>query len=163
MTYEDEIIFEQYFPYRNLSKEERNFLINLILNCKDVNDSEIIINDKCEHMYDLNYLNLVKDNNVIRYEAIVSNSSENRLLNGFIKKHNNKYIVVTNVYRCSDVIDEDDKEYKIIDEFVYKNDKIYRRSRYQDGRYFESEVDLFTDDEIEEFIQNKTDKFKLKR
>lgn len=163
MTHEDEIILEQYFPYKNMTIEERNFFINLFINSKDVSDSEVRINKNSDKSYKVNYLGLNKEKNIIRFEAIVSNSSENRMISGFFKGFGNKMTLVSSVYRCSDVLDDDDKDYKIIEDFVFEDDKVFRKSRYLDGRYYESKVDLYSDDEMEEYIQNITDEYKLKR
>lgn len=163
MTHFDEIIFEQYFQYQNLTIDERNFLINLFLNSKDISDSEIRVNDNCPVKYDIDFLSLRKDGNIIKYEAIVSNKSETRMLHGFFRKHCNRYILYSEVYRCCDFIDDESKEYIVVDDFVFKNDNVYRRSNYCNGRYFEAEIELLNDIDLEEYIQSKTDEFKLKR
>lgn len=163
MNHNDEIIFEQYFPYRNLTIDERNFIINLIINSKEVDDSEISINNKYSSRYGLDYLSLIKDKIGVRFEGIISNENETRMINGYLTKLFNKYTIYMNVYRCSDVLEDEDKEYSVIDEYVFKNSRVVRKTRYTDGKYFEADVDLFNEDEMEEYIQNKTDQYKLKR
>ena len=87
------------------------------------------------------------------------------MINGTILKLANKLAIFFNVYRCSDVVEEDDKEYSVSEQFDFKSDKVIRKTRYLDGRYFEAEVetDLFDETEVEEFIQNKTEQLKLQR
>ena len=44
------ILDEQYFPYYNMTLEERNFYLKLLRNCKDICSTEQKVNnqDKCE-------------------------------------------------------------------------------------------------------------------
>ena len=165
MTVNDEIIFEQYFPSINLTTKERNFIINVLLNSKEIEDSAVSINDKSDCSYYLNFLRLNRDGNRVVFDGIITNASENRMINGTILKIANKLAIFFNVYRCSDVVEEDDKEYSFSVQFDFKSDKVIRKTRYLDGRYFEAEVetDLFDETEVEEFIQNKTEQLKLQR
>ena len=45
-----EILDEQRFPCENMSKEERNYYLNILRNCKDICDSDNKVNGigKCE-------------------------------------------------------------------------------------------------------------------
>ena len=165
MTYEDEILLEQHFGYRNMDKSERNFYINLIMHTKDVSDSEIYITNNDLSSYDLLFLNLSKENGAVRFDGAVSNEYSNKLIYGIIIKKGNKYFVNTNVYICNDIVyDEDErKEYTVSDEFAFKNDRIIRRSRYQDSLYYEAEVEFLSDEEMENYLQDKCDEMKLKK
>lgn len=165
MTNNDEIIFEQYFPSFNMSIEERNFFINLLLNSKELEDSAVSINDNAACSYYLTFLKLAKDGNNVIFDGIITNDSENRMISGTILKLASKLAIYMNVYRCSDVVEEEDKEYSVSEQFVFKPNKVLRRTYYPDERYFESEVetDLFDPTEVEEFIQNKTNQLKLQR
>ena len=168
MTHEDEIIFEQRFPYINLKTEERNYIINLLKHTKDVSDSEIEINENCEHQFDLFSLRLKKAEGRVEFEAIVCNSSENRILNGIINRKLNKYNVIYSVYRCSDAISDEEKEYIVREEFIVRNNTVKRTCEYintglVDQVIFEDEIELFTEEETENYIQDKTNKLKLAR
>ena len=159
----DEILLEEYFPYSNMNINERSFYINLLLNTKDICDSEVSINSKSSCEYDLLYLNLKKNQNqFVSFDGVIANDSENRMINGQIVRSGNKFIVVTNVYRCNDCINEENKEYTVIDEFVSKSDRIIRKTRYDNG-YYEAEIDLYTEMELEEYLQRKLEQIKLKR
>lgn len=163
MNYKDEIFFEQYFPYKNMNREDRNFYINLILHTKDVSNSEVLLNDNAPSKYDLYFLNLAR----VSYEKVVfeggiSNSSEIRMIDGEIIKVGNKFFINTFVYRFSDSLCEGSKEYYVKDEFVFKNDRVYRRSKYHEN-YFEDEIELFGEMELEEYLENKCNELKLKK
>ncbi len=163
MTYYDEILLEQNFPYRNMEKEDRNFYINLLLHTKDVCDSDIYINKNGLSNYDLLFLNLVKTNGIVRFDGATYNEYESRLISGYIIRKGNKYFIETNVYRCNDVIDDDDKEYSAYDEFIFKDSRIIRKSRYDSSTYSEAEIELLCDDELESYLQGKADELKLKK
>ena len=45
MTYEDQILTEQNFPYKNLKYDERSFYLNLILNSKELCDRVIWLHE----------------------------------------------------------------------------------------------------------------------
>ena len=164
MTYEDEILLEQHFSYKNMSIEERNFFINLIMHSKDVCDSEIFLTNHDTSSYDLLYLNFSNENGVVRFDGATCNEHTNKLIYGTIDRIGNKYSVKTNVYVCNDFIyDDDRKEYTVNDVFVFKNDKIIRRSCYQDGVIYEAEVEFLNDNEMEDYLQDKCNEMKLKR
>jgi len=159
----ESILLEQYFPYNHMNINERSFYINLLLNTKDISDSEVCINNKSSCKYDFVFLNLSKiQDKYIKFDGVISNDSENRMINGEIFKYSNKYIVRTNVYRCNDFISEDNKEYSVLDEFVMKDERVFRKTRYDHG-YFESEIELMSEMEVEEYLQDKIQQIKLKR
>lgn len=163
MNYKDEIFFEQYFPYQNMNRDDRNFYINLILHTKDVSESEILLNDNSSSKYDLLFLNLSRESyDRVRFDGGISNENENRMIYGDIIKAGNKYFVKTFVYRFNDSLLDDNKEYYVTDEFVFKNDRVYRRSKYI-KEYYESEIDLFGEMELEEYLENKCNELKLKK
>ena len=162
MDNEDEILIEQYFPYRNMTIDERNLCINLLLNTKDICDSEISINEHSSSIYDILFMNLSKtEEGAIRFDGATYNDDENMLISWFFVRSNNKYYVRTDVFRFNDVLQEEDKEYSITDEFIFKNGKVYRRSRYTDScEFFESEVRLLNGLELDEYLESKVRKFR---
>ena len=162
MNYKDEILFEQYFSYKGMTRDQRNFYINLLLHTKEIESSEVYLNNNSSSKYDLQFLNLSEEDYVIKFDGAISNESENRMIFGDIINMGNKLFVRMNIYRCNDLIYGDNKEYSVIDEFVFKNERIIRKSRYDSG-YFEAEVDLFTEMETEEYLENKCNEIKLKR
>ena len=171
MNYKDEIIFEQYFTYRNMNKDMRDFYINLLLHSKDISESEVLLNTHSESKYDLLFLHLIREKiNEVRFDGAVANNSENRMVYGNIIKINNKYFVKTNVYRFCDSLSDDNKEYSIIDEFIFKEDRVIRRSRYDrtlsvseyDSDYYEDEIELFDDLQLSDYLVDKCNQLKLK-
>ena len=164
MTDADEILLEQNFSYKNMSMEERNFYINMMMNTKDVCDSEIFITNHDLPYYDLFILNLNKEEDIVSFDGVVNNEYTTKLINGTIEKRNNKYLVKTNVYIYNDyVFEPDKKEYGVYDEFIFKDNKILRRSRYEDDTFYESEVFFMNEDEMDDYLQNKCDEMKLRR
>ena len=162
MNYEDEILLEQYFTSKKLNRDQRNFCINILLHTKDVSSSEVLLNSKSSCKYDLLFLNLSKEEGYVKFDGAVDNNDENRMIYGQIVTRGNKVFVQTNIYRCSDIVLDENKEYVVIDEFVFKDDRVIRKSRY-DNSYCEDEVELYTEMQIEEYLEDKCNQIRLKR
>ena len=64
----DAILDEHKFPCENMSKEERNYYLNILRNCKDICDSNYKVNGigKC----DILQMRLVKYGNSILVEGL---------------------------------------------------------------------------------------------
>lgn len=157
LDYTDEVVLEQYFQYHNMSVEERNLYINLIRHCKDIMDSEKLLPGKTKVQYDLVVLILKKTSDgVVTFNGAVTNDDENRWIDGAILNKGNKYAIATSVYRLSDRLDEDEKEYTVSDQFRFKDGKIQRRSMYSDSKaYYEAEFDGFDPQELENYFRSK--------
>ena len=162
MNYKDEKIFEQYFSHKNMNRKARNFYINLLLHTKDISDSEVLLNSNATGKYDFAFLNLTRDEeDVIKFNGGIYNTFENRSIEGYIVTLGNKCFVETHIYRFNDTLSDDNREYSVRDEFVFKDYRVFRKSTYNTG-YFEGEVLLFEEMELEEYLENKCDEIKLK-
>ena len=141
-----EILDEQRFPCENMSKEERNYYLNILKNCKDICDSDNKVNGigKCEILE----TKLVKKEEFITFNGIITISSENRSVSGFIFVKEDSIIVDMQVTRYFDV---GHKSYSTLDEFKLDNNKLIRRSQYN-----------YNMDSIIEEIENEEMKGKLK-
>jgi hypothetical protein len=155
MTNSEEILIEQYFPYMNMEKEQRDFYINLLLNSKEVTDSEFNLNSYSSPQYDLVFISLKNDGKLIRFDGAISNGEENKLIEGAIIRRGNKYFVFSNLFRLFELVHDDKKEYDVIDEFRFKDGGVLRKTTYSDKRYFESTVTLKSSDELEEYYRKK--------
>ena len=163
MSNTDEILMEQYFRYINMNRNKRNFFLNLIMITKDICDSDVMTNSHDISSYDILFLNFINNNGVIVFDGGATNGYTNKLIHGSIVQRANKFCVSTNVYICNDfILDYDKKEYHVTDEFVFKDNKVVRRSRYDDGVYSESEVSLLSNEEMENYLQTKCNEMKLK-
>ena len=58
MTNEEEVILEQYFRSQNLDKQNRDFYLNLILNSKELTESEFNYTSTSPSKYDLVFISL---------------------------------------------------------------------------------------------------------
>ncbi len=154
MTSEEEVLLEQFFSYRNMDKTSRNFYINLILNLKELTDSEF--NQKnSPSTYDLVYLNLNNEGRTIRFEGASSNGIENRSINGYILKEKNGYIIYSDIYRFIDSESDEDKMFHVTDEFIFKDNEVLRKSSYKNGKEFASHIKLRSDEEMESYFKSK--------
>ena len=161
MDYYNQILSEEFFPYMDMTIEERNFYLNLLLHTKEISDSQNNVSNNSNTSYDIEYLNLVyilgkknKENSLIKFEGTITNKDENRIIRGRIFKNKNTFTVKTYFYRTSGYIEEDDSDYLVIDEFNISKDKTTRISMYED-KTFEEEVTLSTESEIEDYIISK--------
>ena len=142
----DKILDEQKFPCENMSKDERNYYLNILRNCKDICDSDNKVNSigKCE----LLQTKLVKKEDFITFNGTMTICSESRSMSGFIFIKEDSIIVDMQVTRY---FDEGHKSYSTLDEFKLDNSKLIRRSQYN-----------YNMDSIIEEIENEEMKGKLK-
>ena len=127
MKKEDKMIIdEKYFPYENMSLDERNYYLDIIRNCQDICDTIHKVNGKSK--CNLVMMRLKKDNDLIYMNGAVQIDEENRCIDGYICiKDNNVCSKMSVVRLCTkDKI----KEYEVTDEFYIENGKLMRRSRY---------------------------------
>lgn len=158
MTSEEEVLLEQYYSYKNMDIKTRDFCINLILNSKELTDSEYNYSLSSSSKYDLVFITLSNENGLIKFDGAISNGIENKIIYGSIAKKRNKYYVDNNVYRMFELVIPGDRDYRVTDEFKIKDGVVVRKSLYDDGRYFETNIELNSDEEMELFYRNKIGK-----
>ena len=138
---------DKFFPYVNMTAEERNYYLNIIKNCKDICNSENKIDNqsKCE----LVELKLVKENRIIVFNGSVAIGKENRSIRGEIYLKKNQIIVDMHVTRL--LANDEKKVYTVLDEFKLENDILKRRSMYNyDMKNIYNEI---KDEELKERIR----------
>ena len=142
----DAILDEQKFPCENMSIDERNYYLNILRNCKDICNSDNKVNGigKCKILE----TRLVKKEEFIAFNGIMSIYSENRSMSGFIFTKADSIIVDMQVTRY---FNEGHKSYSTLDEFKLQDNKLIRRSQYN-----------YNMDSIIEEIENEEMKGKLK-
>ena len=142
----DNVLDEQKFPCEKMSKEERNYYLNILRNCKDICNSDNKVNDtnKCEILE----CKLIKKEDFVTFNGSISISSENRSISGFIFVKEDSVIVDMQVTRY---FNEAHKSYSTLDEFKLKNNKLIRRSQYN-----------YNMDSVIDEIENEEMKGKLK-
>ena len=156
MTHYEEIILEQYFRSQNLDKEGRDFYLNLFLNSKELTDSIFNFTKSSPSQYDLVFLSLNNEGSIVKFDGSVTNGEENKLIYGFITRRGNKYIIHADFYRLHELIFGHDKEYSMVESFTFgDDDKVTRRTTYGDKRHFKSEIQLKTDEDMEEYYKGK--------
>lgn len=129
----NEILKEQYFPHLFLSVEERDYILNLIINCKDIFDSETGLSRKGT----LVQLSMKKENDLIKYNGLLAYETENRCISGYALERKNKIYLNNHIERLC--VNDINKEYDTCDIFIKSeegyniestysfNNKIYRR------------------------------------
>lgn len=121
------ILDEQYFPYYNMTLEERNFYLKLLRNCKDICSTEQKVNnqDKCEIVE----MSLRKnDENDIYAQGSLIINGEVRCIDADIFKDDKKIFVDMHVTRLCN--ESSKKEYRVLDIFEIQSNKLKRTSEY---------------------------------
>ena len=121
------ILDEQYFPYYNMTLEERNFYLKLLRNCKDICSTEQKVNnqDKCEIVE----MSLRKnDENYICARGSLIINGEVRCIDADIFKDDKKIFVDMHVTRLCN--ESSKKEYRVLDIFEIQSNKLKRTSEY---------------------------------
>lgn len=122
-------IFEQNFPCRGMSREERQTCLNIIRNCKEISDTDYKIDgqNKCE----LLQMSFEKKNGEIAINGTISigdKVKEARCIDGSIYIDTSTILVDMHVVRvCSDTLFN---EYFVVDEFKMINGQLVRESYY---------------------------------
>ena len=153
MNSENEQLINQTYSYENMEEIDRNFYLNLILQSKDVSDSDINTNDYC-NKYDILWIKMCRDKSTVRFDGVIFNKSERKMINGTINNRGNTYYLVTNVYRCSDYVFGEDKEYVTYDNFRFEDDRVVRMSRYENTLFTEKEIEYNDPVEIDNYLEN---------
>ena len=126
----EEMFKEQRFPYLNMSIEERDFCIEILKNCKDISDSDNKVDGTAN--CDLVQMKFSKeDDGSIHANGVVSignNKPENRCIDADIFISNSSIIVDMLVTRL--MVEDKNKEYRVLDEFKYENNVLRRKSLY---------------------------------
>ncbi len=144
----DELVYESYFRYQNLSKEEGDFYLDVLRRCKEVSASEYGPNGN----YDIVEMLIAKDEQGIIFNGTMSNGSENRFIHGCIGNRLVKTYVDLNVERLCDV---PEREFNVLEVFNFKHGEVKRDTYYRDGRYFEATFKPFSKEEMEAYKLSK--------
>ena len=122
----DVLLDEQKFPCIGMTKDERNYCLNIIRNCRDLCDTENKVDgiNKCEIVE----MHFRKDNNVIRFSGSLSIGNEFRTIEGYLYIEKDRILVDYKINRLC--IETDKKEYTVLDEFKIENGVLKRRSQY---------------------------------
>ena len=157
MTENEEIQLEQLFSYKNMNKNERDFYINLILNSKELTESEYNYNKNSSPIYDLVFLALENKGNYAVFYGAVSNGEENKVIEGSIVKKGKRFFVINNFYRLFELINEEEdvKEYNVVDEFAFNSKRLKRKTMYGDKKLYETDISLKTKEELEDYYKSK--------
>lgn len=155
MTSDEEVLVEQYFKCKNMDETSRNFFINLILNSKELTDSEFNISVNSNSSYDLVYLTLKNERDYISFSGAISNKEENKVISGAILIEGNNYCIYTDVHRFVETLSDRDKDYHVTDEFIFDGSSVLRKSTYNNQKYYETNITLKTDEEMESYYKNK--------
>lgn len=142
------ILDEQYFPYYNMTLEERNFYLKLLRNCKDICSTEQKVNnqDKCEIVE----MSLRKnDENDIYAQGSLIINGEVRCIDADIFKDDKKIFVDMHVTRLCN--ESSKKEYRVLDIFEIQSNKLKRTSEYNYD--MKKNTNELSDEEIKERLK----------
>ena len=113
MDIKDELAYELYFRYQNLSKEEGDFYLDVLRRCKEVSDSEYGNGGA----FDIVEMLIAQDEQGVIFNGSMSNGTENRFIHGSIANKLVKTYVDLNVERLCDV---PEREFNVLEVFNFK-------------------------------------------
>ena len=129
-TRKQETLKEIFFNAINMTKEERDFCLEILESCKDIADSDYKIGNvgKCEIVE----MHFKKENDIIHANGILVignkiNQEYRRLgANIYITKDN----IIVDMLITRLMYEGENKEYRVFDEFILEDNKLKRRSFY---------------------------------
>lgn len=125
------LLDEKKFPYLNMSLEERNYYLNMIKCCKDIYNSNHKIGNSST--CDIIEMHLKKENDIVYFNGSLSigddKDTEYRCISGEIwSEKTNTVVVEMSVIRLK--VKQGPEKYRVVDEFVLEDDKLFRKSYY---------------------------------
>ena len=124
---EKNILKERYVNYSNMDKREGDYYLEILNNCKDICDSEQVINgqNKCKIV---TATIIKKDAQWLTFNCALTLGDEARTIYGDIYTKKNSVIVDMHVER---ILAHDERSiYTVLDRFEIKDDKVTRKSYY---------------------------------
>lgn len=152
MTHNELLSFEQYFKYKFLTVDEGDYFLDILRHTKDITDSDIVISNDSDNIFDIVFMTLSKEvNGKVSFNGAISNGNENKYIDGLIEKKNNKVYVISDVYRLHENVNDEDKRYSVVDYFSFTSNKVNRRSEYVGGNKSSITLKIFDHDSLEEY------------
>ena len=74
LDYEDEILLEQYITYNYMNSDTRDLCMNLILHMKEINDSDVSLNENANREYRINTMRFGKYGMGIKFNGIITSN-----------------------------------------------------------------------------------------
>ena len=132
------IIEEQYFPYENMTRYERDMCLDYLYKVKDIYDSELT---KIKNFKIVSCIFNKIENNIYSFSLFSSNGIENRSITGDISIKKNKIVIKCKVDRLC--VGDNNKSYHTIDMFEKVKDDVYHQtSIYSFGGKYERDIKL---------------------
>lgn len=133
--FEQELLLEKYLRSQGMSKYVRDFYMTLLLNTKDVLDSDHAIGNRNFEIFDMTLI--ATDDSVI-FSGLSTNGTENRTMDGEIRQINNGFYVATTVQSFGvQKSDEDEELYNVYDMFYILPNETIRKSHYSIDPFFD--------------------------
>ncbi len=128
----EEVIYDnEQFPNLNMTVDEKNFYLNeIVRKCKDICDTENKVANKSK--CDILRMWFKKENDIIYIDGYLTigddKTHENRYVTGSIYRTEDEIVSSMDITRLC--VDDDNKEYTVIDKFKPINGKLSRESEY---------------------------------
>ena len=143
MNIEDKIFFEQRFKGIGISEEELLLYLNCLRHSREISNSSDILMCRFDKKIEINF-SLGYDDN-----------GSSKTIGGFISKDDNSVL-----FDCEKYDYDTNKSIKYIEEFIFENSSIKRITSYSDEEKYVSELPLFTQEDMQEFIDTKVSQIK---
>lgn len=159
----DKMMFELNFSGVNLTEDEMDFYLQILLHSKEIMESEVTMHAS-KPQFDIVTMSLRKDSDgTVLVNGAIANDAENKWIEGRISKKINNIYSVFEISRLHPSIPAESrmKNYIVAENFNFKDpEHVKRCSLYENGSYFESFLEPFNDRELESFKLSKINKMK---
>ena len=143
MNFEDKLLFEERFKGIGISDEELFLYLNCLRHSREMGESADILMCRFDKKIEINF-SLGYDDN-----------GSSKTIGGFISKDDNSVL-----FDCEKYDYDTNKSIKYIEEFIFENSSIKRITSYSDEEKYVSELPLFTQEDMQEFIDTKVSQIK---
>lgn len=160
MAYTDDSAYRQLFNAENLTDEEFDFALELLLHSKEVMDSGLTVMNGITQS-DIVTMYFKRNGEKIHFNGAIGNDVENKWFDGDITITDNGVSIINHIHRLHPSIDSESprKFFTVMEFFKFNEKKVIRRTSYFVGGIrteYGDELEPFDKDEFEDFKRRKT-------
>lgn len=138
MNFEDKLLFEQRFKGIGISDEELFLYLNCLRHSREMGESADLLVGRFDKKVEVNFsVGYFEDEN-------------SRSINGFVSHDGNSILF----FDCESINYDKNTNVKFSEEFIFEKSFVKRTTKYKDSE-FTVELPLFTQEEMQEFIDEK--------
>lgn len=159
MSYTSDPAYRQLFNAVNLSDEEFDYALEVLLHSKEVCDSALTVNGGPKES-DVVTMYFKRNGDRIHFNGAIGNDVENKWFDGDIAISDNGVSLINHIHRLHPSIDSESprKFFTVMEFFKFQEDKVIRKSSY-----FVNGMRIEYSDELKPFDKGEFELFKEKK